>query len=299
MNAALVIGEALTDIVSTEGESTEYPGGSPYNVAISLGRLGNDVALLTSLGSDFRGAEIVKRLDESHVRVEPASLRRGPTSTAQARIEADGSATYSFDILWDLPEWRPTREFRVIHAGSIALFLQPGAAQVKQILRAGHRDSMITLDPNIRPALLGSHRETLEHFESLLSIATVVKLSDEDASWLYPNLGIDEVMLRMLAAGPSVAIATRGPSGSLLASRTARVEVASVPTPVADTIGAGDSYMGAIIHAMLTGHFGGQLRQGDEIGRDRLAEAGAFAARVAAITVSRSGANPPWKRDLA
>lgn len=298
MSAALVIGEALTDIVSTAGGDNEYPGGSPYNVAITLGRLGDDVSLLTSVGSDARGAGIRSRLDESNVRLESASLHKGATSTARARLATDGSATYSFDISWALPEWTPSHEATVIHTGSIALFLQPGAARVKDILSAGHGGSLVTLDPNIRPALLGSHREVLEHFESLLSLANVVKLSDEDSSWLYPNLDIDKVLLRMLALGPSVAVATRGASGSVLASRTARVEVAPVMTTVADTIGAGDSYMGALIHSALTSSFGEQLRQGDVIELDQLAEVGAFAARVAAITVSRSGANPPWSREL-
>jgi fructokinase len=298
MNTALVIGEALTDIVASAGEDSEYPGGSPYNVAITLGRLGDDVSLLTSVGSDARGAEIRARLDESNVRLEPRSLRKGATSTARAQIGSDGSATYTFDISWELPEWTPSREATVIHAGSIALFLQPGARRVKELLAAGHGSSLVTLDPNIRPALLGSHGEVLAHFESLLGLANLVKLSDEDAAWLYPKLDLDEVLLRMLALGPSVAVATRGASGSVLVSRNARTEIPIIATPVADTIGAGDSYMGALIHSILLGSLGERLRQGETLAGEPLAEAGAFAACVAALTVSQHGANPPWGREL-
>jgi fructokinase len=299
MSSALVIGEALTDIVSTAGGDEEYPGGSPYNVALTLGRLGDEVSLLTSVGGDVRGDEIRSRLDESNVRLEPESLHGGATSTARAVIGSDGSASYVFDISWDLPAWTSSRRATVMHSGSIALFLQPGATRVKDILTAGGEGSLVTLDPNIRPALLGTHHEVIEHFESLLAAADLVKLSDEDSAWLYPNLEIDEVLRRMVTLGPSVAIATLGSSGSVLTTRTTRVEAPSVPTAVADTIGAGDSYMGALIHSILTSPFGEKLRQNEAIGDGELAEVGAFAARVAAITVSRRGANPPWRSELA
>jgi len=99
----------------------------------------------------------------------------------------------------------------------------------------------VTLDPNIRPTLPGSHRELLEQFESLLGLADLVKLSDDDFSWLYPNLDIDRILRRILALRPSIAVATNGASGSVLASQTAKADIASIMTTVADTIGAGDS----------------------------------------------------------
>jgi len=292
------VGEALIDIVATEGEENEFAGGSPLNVAITLGRLGDEVSLLTSIGDDARGDEIARVLTESKVILVPESRHPGSTSTARARIGADGSARYAFDIRWDLPASLHVMPSAVIHAGSIALFLQPGASRVSEILARKATDALVTLDPNIRPALLGSHAEALENFESLLVSADLVKLSDEDAAWLYPGLGPGDVLRRLLAVGPSIAAMTRGGESSVLASATAMIEVASVPTTVADTIGAGDSYMGALIHQLLTTDLADRVRDAAGIDSAAMHGIGEFAARVSAITVARRGANPPWLAEL-
>ncbi len=301
-HSALVIGEALTDIVVTgaAGEETEqdHPGGSPYNVAITLGRLGDPVSLLTAIGADARGAEIAAQLEESSVEVLPASRRSGPTSTARARLQPDGSARYEFDIDWSLPIELDLAPSEVTHAGSIALFLKPGASRVAELLRARHGDSLITLDPNIRPALVGTHAEALARFESLLDVVDLIKLSNEDAAYLYPGVAPAAVLSGLVARGPGLAVMTRGGEGSLLASRAAGLEVPAPSTVVADTIGAGDSYMGALIHRVLTTSLGIQLRRRSELWGEELGAIGAFASKVAAITVSRNGANPPRLDEL-
>jgi fructokinase len=297
-SSALVIGEALTDVVVTAQGEQDHPGGSPYNVAITLGRLGDPVSLLTAIGDDARGAEITARLQESSVGLVPASLRAGPTSTALAELQPDGSARYVFEIDWELPQKLELAPSTVTHAGSIALYLEPGASRVAELLRERSGDSLITLDPNIRPALVGDHDQALARVEALMEVVDLVKLSDEDAAWLYPGVAPAAVLSRLVALGPGLAVMTLGGEGSLLASSAAIVAVPAPATIVADTIGAGDSYMGALIHRVLTTSLGVQLRRRSDLWGEELGAIGAFASRVAAITVSRSGANPPRLNEL-
>jgi len=297
-SSALVIGEALTDIVATTEGEQDHPGGSPYNVAITLGRLGDAVSLLTAIGDDARGAEITARLEDSSVALVPASRRSGPTSTALAELQPDGSARYVFDIDWSLPAHLELAPSTVTHAGSIALYLEPGASRVAELLRERSGDSLITLDPNIRPALIGDHDAAVAHLEAMMQVVDLVKLSDEDAAWLYPGVAPAEVVSRLVALGPGLAVMTLGGEGSLLASGAALLEVPAPPTIVADTIGAGDSYMGALIHLVLTTSLGMQLRRRSELWGEELGAIGAFASKVAAITVSRDGADPPRLAEL-
>ncbi|MDP9027425.1 MAG: PfkB family carbohydrate kinase, partial [Actinomycetota bacterium] len=167
-----------------------------------------------------------------------------------------------------------------------------------ELLRERSGDSLITLDPNIRAALVGDHDAAVARIETLMEVVDLVKLSDEDAAWLYPDVAPAAVLTHLVALGPGLAIMTLGGEGSLLASGAALVEVPAPKTVVADTIGAGDSYMGALIHLVLTTSLGMQLRQRSELWAEELGAIGAFASRAAAITVSRSGANPPRLDEL-
>ncbi|BDI23330.1 PfkB family carbohydrate kinase [Herbiconiux sp. L3-i23] len=285
----LVIGEALVDLVDTGDEVTERAGGSPANVALGLGRLGARVALLTRIGRDPRGDMIAGRLEQSGVVVLPQSFTSSPTSTATATIGPGGHATYSFEIDWDIPVGG-LPDAAVLHVGSIAAFLEPGASSVREILRAADARE-ITFDANVRPALLGAVESARTVFEDTASLATVVKLSDEDAAWLYPGIDVADVLQRVLGLGPRLAIATLGEHGSLLVARGISARVPGAATTVADTIGAGDSYMASIVDSLL------QTRT-DELTVPLLTRIGARAGRAAAITVSRTGADLPWRDQL-
>lgn len=184
----IVIGEALVDVVTSPEGTVEHPGGSPANVAYGLGRLGVRAALLTSIGDDDRGAAIQAHLTRAGVALLPGSTSQGRTASATAILADDGSATYDFDIRWELPQVAPAFLPKVLHTGSIATFLAPGAAAVRTLLEQSHRECVVTYDPNIRPALLGSQAEARTIFEDLVPLTDVVKLSDEDARWLYPRL---------------------------------------------------------------------------------------------------------------
>jgi fructokinase len=150
---------------------------------------------------------------------------------------------------------------------------------------------MVTYDPNIRPALLGSHAEALQLFEDLVPLTDVVKLSDEDALWLYPGKQLEDTAARILELGADLAVVTTGSQGSLLRTASTQLSVPSVPTDVADTIGAGDSYMAALILGLLT-------RGGAGLAPSVLEIIGRTASVAAAITVSRPGANPPTLEEL-
>ncbi|HEY8591074.1 MAG TPA: PfkB family carbohydrate kinase [Naasia sp.] len=287
-DGVLVIGEALVDVVVRAGTTEEHPGGSPANVALGLGRLGLGPALLTVIGRDPRGEAIREHLRASGVRVLESSFSAEHTASATATIGADGSATYDFDIAWDLAPGLPVGSPRLVHTGSIAAFLAPGAAAVRGYLAEA---PIVTFDPNIRPALLGSPEETRTVFASTAALATVVKLSDEDAEWLYPGEGVGAVLQRILDLGPELAVITRGGDGAELATAELRVEVPRVPTKVADTIGAGDTYMTSLIASLLD-------RGPGALTRGWVQDAGRRAARAAALTVSRRGADLPWAHEL-
>ena len=287
----VVVGEALVDIVVSSGGSVEHPGGSPANVAYGLGRLGAATALLTSIGDDPRGAAIEQHLRSAGVELLPGSKGPGRTATATATLASDGSAHYDFDIRWDLPRIAPATLPKVLHTGSIATFLAPGAAAIRDLLEQSHERCLVTYDPNIRPALLGSHFEAKTNFEQLVPFTEVVKLSDEDALWLYPRLSLEDISQHILDLGAGLVAVTMGAKGSLLTTAGAQVAVPPVTAEVADTIGAGDSYMSALICGLL-------MRGSDGLAPSVLESLGRMASRAAAITVSRPGANPPTAEEL-
>ncbi|MFT4215121.1 MAG: PfkB family carbohydrate kinase [Microbacterium sp.] len=295
MTGALVIGEALIDIVETDAGDSELVGGSPANVAVGLARQGHGVRLLTRLGTDDRGRRIAAQVSASGAVVDDASWTDAATSTARARLRADGSAEYEFAIDWSIPA-PDLRGIGTVHTGSIALFLEPGGSAVLDTLRAAAGSSLVSVDPNIRPALVGVHDEALARFEAAASVADLVKLSDEDAQWLYPGLG-PEAVLRAIAAtgaggrGPRIVVMTRGAEGAIGLGAGGIVEVDAMPVQVADTIGAGDAYMASLISSALD-----DLAVFDDAAA--FADALRRAAVTAGITVSRAGANPPTRAEI-
>jgi fructokinase len=285
----LVVGETIIDIVERDGTRTEHVGGSPANVALTLGRLGHRVRLVTDIADDDRGRRARAHLAESHVAVISGDAERTPT--ALARIRADGSADYTFDIAWD-PVAPHVGAATHVHVGSIAAFLSPGADTVRDLLGSLPDGVTSSFDPNIRPSIIGSRRHVLQKFAALASVTDVVKLSDEDARWLYPTATPAEVIDQLLDHGARLAIVTRGGDGLILASREANIDVPAARITVADTIGSGDSAMGAIID--------GVRRFGlDDLRATTLRRIGDWAAAVAGVTTSRSGANPPWLKEFA
>jgi fructokinase len=294
-DGVLVVGESLMDIVTDgTGRTTEVVGGSPANVALGLARQQVPVRLLTALGRDARGARIRDRLAADGVDVLDASWSLEATSTAHARISADGSADYVFDITWTLPASDALGDAGLVHIGSIGAFLEPGATTLEGWLARRERETLITFDPNIRPALLADRPAAVARFERLAAMSEVVKLSDEDAGWLFPGLSPAQVLERISGLGARLAALTMGGAGALL--RAGEVEVGSAAPAVAvrDTVGAGDTFMAALIHRVLADP--GLLASPTP---SSVAAAASYAVAAAAITVQRVGADLPTAAEIA
>lgn len=302
----LAIGEALMDLIQPFGKTEpteEIPGGSPANVAMTLGRLGRPVVLETWIGSDERGKRIEEHFSASHVEISARSHGADRTSTALAMLNERGAATYTFDFVWDpIHPITIAGGERIAHAGSISATTEPGATTVLDALIRARRHAIITYDPNARPTLMGEPEEALAQVTRFVAVADVIKVSDEDIAWLTGGRDLDEVIREWLSMGPALIIVTRGKQGALAVTSNG-VRRTSTPgdVKVVDTVGAGDSFMGGIIDAMWSlGLVGAMsrpaLRELDAAKVDAILER---ASAISDITVSRAGANPPWLSEIA
>ncbi len=294
---ALVIGEALVDVVAEPGKpERRTPGGSPFNVAIGLARLRVPTALLAHVGVDADGDLLLGALEDAGATFVGESA--GVTSTAHAELAADGSATYRFALEWDphpAEELSGEPPWEAVHVGSLGAFLRPGCELVDHILER-HPSRLRSFDPNIRPGLVGPPDEARSRVEFIAGRVDVLKLSDEDAAWLYPGVDIADVIALLLALGPGLVAVTRGGDGSLIATRQHTLEITAPRTHVVDTIGAGDAYMSAMLGALI---MNGAATVGPEnLSADSLLEIGAMASRAAAFVVARAGSNPPTLEEL-
>lgn len=292
----LVVGESIVDVVERpDGSRTEHAGGSPANVAVGLGRLGLDVTLATAIGDDTYGVLIEAHLRDSGVILGDGSRGLGLTSSAVAHLAPDGSATYDFEVTWDPGLITAPDGVTAVHTGSIAATLAPGADDVEMLLRELAPSAVVSLDPNIRPALLPDQEDVARRLQRLVDLADIVKVSDEDLAWLSPEEPGDVVAQRWLGAGPAIVVITQGADGSAALARSGRLDIPTPPTTVVDTVGAGDSYMSGLLAGL---HHEGLLDGGrrddlHDIDAETLARVTSVATRSAAWTVGRAGADPP------
>lgn len=299
----VVVGEALVDVVPGAGGATELPGGSPANVAVTLGRLGWEPQLVTVLADDDRGGAVRTWLEASGVRVNASLPASGRTSAATVALDATGGATYEFDLSWD-PDpdalLATCMDAQVVHVGSIATVMEPGAAAVERAVRSVRGRALLSFDPNARPTITPDVREVLPGVERLVTICDVVKVSAEDLEWYFPGVDALDAARQWAASGPALVIVTRGADGAVAVRGTDVVWVPGVRVDVVDTIGAGDTFSGALIDALVglgaTGSNARAVIAG--LTRTQIATVIAWAAHAAAVTVSRAGANPPTRREL-
>lgn len=295
----LVVGEALVDVVG----GVSHVGGSPLNVAVGLRRLDRPTRLLTRFGDDEWGRIIAAQLAANGVEQVQAPDARG-TSSAKVTLDAQGVPSYDFDIHWAIDDTVTASALdettRVVHTGSIATVLQPGADSVHRIVEAARGRALVTFDPNCRPTVVPDRALAVAQAEAFVALSDVVKASDEDLAWLYPERPIEQTLRAWLELGVRLAVVTRGGDGALAMTRHASARVPGVVVEVADTVGAGDSFMAALIDGLL---------RGVPAGADAASALDAFTAaelerlldycvRAAAITVSRPGADPPRRSEL-
>lgn len=300
-----VIGEALVDVLSGGMSAPEsYVGGSPMNVAVGLARLGHPVTFVGRYGDDGYGRMIHEHLRANDVQevLPPDGL---PTSTARGVLDPVGAATYDFDLVWDLSGFdavapRALDDAQLLHTGSIATILEPGATTVLEAVRRARPHATISFDPNVRPSFMEDHGEAVAQVERFVELSDVVRASDSDLEWLYPHRSVEETCQRWLELGPAMVVATygsRGPWG-LVAGGPARAEAPVVD--VVDSVGAGDSFMAALLSALVDRELVGSAHRGDlhALTPGQLGEILSYAARAAAVTVSRAGANPPYRHEI-
>jgi fructokinase len=300
----VVVGEALIDLVGQRGGRTlaAHPGGSPANVALGLARLGVSVTLKTRLGRDAFGEMILSHLEASGVRVDVGAEGQVPTSLAIATLAA-GIASYDFRIDWDVEALAPLPiETRCLHTGSLATVLPPGKASVVDLVEREHKRGRVTVsyDPNVRPALLGDAARARPDIERLVALSDVVKVSDEDLRWLYPDRPDEDVAQAWLASGPALVVVTRGGAGVYAVSAGLELHRPAVPLDLVDTVGAGDSFTSGLLDGLHRADLIGGARR-DALAAIDEATLGSVldaATLIAAITCSRPGADPPTRAEV-
>jgi fructokinase len=298
----VVAGEALIDLVpqGTGALAQLKPalGGGPYNTAVALGRLGSRTAFCSRLSYDAFGEALLDGLRRAGVDVSGVQRGVEPTTLAVASVGADGSAAYSFyvdgtaDRLFTAPAELPAGT-RAVSFGTCSLVLEPGASAYEELMRSAAGQGVFTaLDPNVRPGLIADADAYRARFAGWLPSVSLLKLSEEDARWLGGT------PREWLAAGPSAVVITHGGDGLTVCTKDGGEH--SVPgekVDVVDTIGAGDTVNAALLHA---------LSVRDALSPEGLAGLGAsgwtgllrFAARAAAVTCSRAGAEPPYAAEV-
>lgn len=293
----LVVGEALVDVV--EGRAT--PGGSPANVAIGLTRLDVPAELTARFGTDVYGVLLAEHLAGNGVRLSSGTVDPAfRTSSATATLDDAGVASYAFDIDWRPPALRLPAGAAAVHTGSIATVLAPGAEAVREFVRSlADAPVTVSLDPNARPTITPDAAQAWSAVTDLAAYADLVKLSDEDCRFLQPGVPPEQVAARLLAADRTrLVVITLGGDGALGVTADGPVQVPAPAIHVVDTVGAGDSFMSALIAGL---HQRGQLgpaRVGT-LDTAALRDVLSYAVKAAAITCTRPGADPPTTADLA
>ena len=303
-----VIGEGLVDVVQRASGIEAHVGGSPLNVAVGLARLDHPVQFVGRYGRDPYGDAVAAHLRSSSVML-PLGPDDLPTSVATALIDDDGAATYTFDLTWELPGIAERLAFMLqgttlLHTGSIATMLAPGAKDVLAAVEYAHPHATISFDPNCRPSIIADVDYARRQAEKFVSLSDVVKASDEDLVWLYPGQDVLDSARKWLALGgsegPAMVVVTRGAAGPWGITAAGEAEYPAPKVEVADTVGAGDSFMAALLSGIVDRGLNGAQNRKDlrELPAEGLAELLAHAAKAAAVTVSRPGANPPSRAEM-
>lgn len=295
-----VLGEAIVDLVG-QGDRTyvAHPGGSPLNVAVGLGRLGQRVSLAARLSGDAFGGLFRAHLADAGVDPRHLVAAREPSTLAVATLDDAGVATYDFwtqgTADW---QWTPAElagivddETLVLHTGSLALELEPGASHVVNLLRTVRHAGRTTIsyDPNVRMARNGPVAEGRAAVERVVALAHLVKVSSEDLEWLYPGEDPVAAARRWAGAGPSLVVVTLGGDGAVaLPADGPEVRRPAPPVTVVDTVGAGDAFTAGLLGALAD-----RDALGDGLVAVDLGPVLDRACLVAALTCARAGANPP------
>ncbi len=306
-----VAGEVITDMVPAgeDGVFRAAAGGSPANVAVGLARLAVPVRMLARLSGDVLGRRLRAHLAGNGVDLSYAIEADEPSSLAIVALSESGSAEYDFRVD-GTADWQWTDDevthvldgVAALHIGSIAVTAPPGGAVLRRLAAAARETATVTFDPNVRPLLMGSPAEVMVVVDEVLGVADVVKASDEDVEFLAAGRSVGDVATEWSARGPALVVVTRGDTGALAVGRECGVvERPGVAVEVIDTVGAGDSFMSALLAGLASRDVLGADRR-DALGALTADEVGALldeAVTASSMTCSRAGADPPTRAELS
>jgi fructokinase len=295
MGDVWVVGEALIDLVpGPSGAVERIVGGGPANTAKALAGFGFETSFVGGISSDEFGGSIWAELSGAGVDLSLVKFSDLPTATAKVSLDLDGKASYDFNLEGTATfafsrDWLPRREPEVIHIGTLATIVEPGASELLEWIQGF--SAPIVFDPNVRVSVLsdvGRYRELVERW---VNISSVVKVSEEDISFLFGDRDFISVAREWISNGVELVVITRGANGLVGITSESVVEVTGVPVDVVDTIGAGDTVGAIVVEAII--------EQGlAAFESERLTLVLERAARAASITCSRVGAKPPTRDEL-
>ena len=299
MSQVWVTGEVLIDLIPNGSERKPIVGGGPANTAKALSKFGIDTQFIDGISLDKYGQMAKDELVTSGVKLDYVKYSDKPTCLAIVSLSDSGSASYDFVIentaTFDFtPDWLPnpqTKRPALLHIGTLATAIEPGASVLFEWAQSVAKVAPIVFDPNIRPAVISDRKQYLMQVERWVSISSAVKVSDEDIRWLYPSLEIDQVVNNWLTKGPSLIVVTYGDKGLAGYRDGEKVSIEAVKVAVADTVGAGDTVGAILVEAIVKVGL-------NTLSGVRLEMMLKRAAKAAAITVSRSGANPPTLKEI-
>ncbi|WP_137932226.1 carbohydrate kinase family protein [Mesorhizobium comanense] len=305
----LCCGEALIDMLprtTSEGEPAfaPYVGGAVFNSAIALGRLGAPAGFFSGLSSDLFGGQFRDALGASKVSSTYAHTSPRPTTLAFVKL-TNGQATYTFYdentagrmlTIEDLPQLG--NEIGAMLFGAISLISEPAGSAYEEFMRREHAGRVMMLDPNIRPNFIPDKAKHLRRIRAMMAMADIVKLSDEDLHWFGEAGSHEDVVRNWLERGPRLIVVTHGSEGAVGYTRDQTVTVMPQKVEVVDTVGAGDTFNAGILASL---HEQGLLSKAAiaTLSEDAIRKALTLGAKAAAVTVSRAGANPPWRHEIA
>lgn len=305
----LCCGEALIDFLPRSGKDgaavyEPFCGGSVFNTAIALGRLGIRTGLFTGLSTDFFGDMLKDGLKASKVDLKFTKVWDKPSTLAFVKL-TDGHARYSFFddnsagrmlTKKDLPKLDKT--VAALHFGSISLIPEPGGTTLEALMGREAKSRVISLDPNIRPSQIKNRKSHLARLNRMIAMADIMKISDEDVKWMTGKQDFAAAAKKWLKSGAKIVVITRGGEGVEAYTKSGNISLPAVKVKVADTVGAGDTFTAGLLAALTNAKLLDKASLAS-IGKEDLMAALNFAARAAAVTVSRPGANPPWATELA
>jgi fructokinase len=299
MGQVWVAGEVLIDLIPEGVDRKPVVGGGPANTAMALAKLDIDTQFIDGISSDRYGQMAKNELVSTGVKLDYVKYSDKPTCLAIVSLSESGSATYEFVIentaTFDFTaNWLPKSQAErpaLLHIGTLATVIEPGASVLFEWAKSSAKVAPIVFDPNIRSAVIRDRNQYVMQVERWVSISSAIKVSDEDIKWLYPSLEIKQVVNDWLTKGPSLIVVTYGDKGIAGYRKDEKVSVDSIKVKVADTVGAGDTVGAILVEAIVKDGL-------DSLVGSRLETMLKRAAKAAAITVSRVGANPPTSEEL-